>query len=364
MKVLAVCTYPVDAAATRYRLVQFIAPLADNGIELTVVPFLNGSQFANLYKAGHPIRKAVSLAPALIDRVVRIASVSKFDVLLVQREAMLFGPVFFERIYRSIGKIPLVLDLDDATYAAYKSPNFGSVAAYLKFFGKTDRLIEMSELVICGNRFIADYVGNKGKQTVVIPTITDPNLFPEKKPNEGKLIVGWIGTKSTFPFLQKLLPVLSQLAAKHEFTLKVVGAGQDVETIPGLEVQNVEWRLEREIDDLISFDIGLYPIDTQGSVDKRWLEGKSGFKAIQYFAAGVPFVMTPIGVCAEIGIIGETHFNAVTPEDWYHHLDHLLSDTRLRTTMGAAGRKHSLETYDLESHVNKLEKALRMVVKI
>ncbi len=50
-------------------------------------------------------------------------------------------------------------------------------------------------------------------------------------------------------------------------------------------------------------------------------------------AAGVPFVMSPVGVCAEMGDVGKTHLNAETEEDWYNSLDRLLGDAGLRQRM-------------------------------
>ena len=52
MNVLVLSSYPVEAAATRYRLVQFIAPLAERGITLDVRPFLDPRLFASLYRHG------------------------------------------------------------------------------------------------------------------------------------------------------------------------------------------------------------------------------------------------------------------------------------------------------------------------
>jgi glycosyltransferase involved in cell wall biosynthesis len=115
--------------------------------------------------------------------------------------------------------------------------------------------------------------------------------------------------------------------------------------------------------DFQSLDIGLYPLETEGSLGPAWLAGKSGFKSIQYLAVGIPFVMSPIGVCAEIGEDGQTHFNAASSEDWYNSLDKLLSDKNLRSVMGEAGRSHSITTYGLEKHATHLADILETVLK-
>jgi len=86
--------------------------------------------------------------------------------------------------------------------------------------------------------------------------------------------------------------------------------------------------------------------------------GKSGFKAIQYMAAGVPFVMSPVGVCADIGVDGKTHFNASTDEDWYNHLDTLLSSEDLRKQIGKEGRRYAIENFSLDAHGKKFAETL------
>ena len=140
---------------------------------------------------------------------------------------------------------------------------------------------------------------------------------------------------------------MQSLAKKHEFVLKIVGAGLEKVEIDGVKIENLSWNLEREVSDFQSLDIGLYPIKTSGSASSEWILGKSGFKAIQYMAVGVPFVVSPVGVCAEIGVPDETHFSATSDEQWYNSLDKLLSDAALRGRMGASGRKYSLAHFNL-----------------
>jgi glycosyltransferase involved in cell wall biosynthesis len=71
--------------------------------------------------------------------------------------------------------------------------------------------------------------------------------------------------------------------------------------------------------------------------------------------------MSPIGVCAEMGIPNETHFLAETENDWEAKLVLLLKDTNLRRRMGAAGRKLALKEYSLEIQAGKLAQILREV---
>lgn len=362
IRVLGICSYPIEAAATRYRLAQFVEPLAEQEIDLTISPFFDSEKFKLLYKNKSPLQKILGLAKPILQRISEISKVRGFDLLFVQREAMIFGPAFFEKLFQTVGKCPMILDLDDATYVHYVSPTYGKIGSFFKFFGKTDNLIERAEIVICGNRHIAEYVEAKGTKSIVIPTVVDTNEFqpPQNRKNPVPL-VGWVGTHSTYPFLQSIFPVLEKLTQKHEFILKIVGAGVDKIEIKGVNVENLEWNLERETADFQSFDIGLYPMMAISSASDEWLIGKSGFKAIQYIAVGIPFVMSPIGVCAELGEPNETHFNARTDEDWYNSLDKLLSNENLRVKMGKEGRKYSLENFTVPAQTEILAQTFRSV---
>ena len=60
--------------------------------------------------------------------------------------------------------------------------------------------------------------------------------------------------------------------------------------IDGVEVEAIPWKESYEIEVIKKFDIGLYPLP-----DEPWVYGKSGLKALQYMAAGVPTIATAIG---------------------------------------------------------------------
>jgi glycosyltransferase involved in cell wall biosynthesis len=362
MNVLALASYPIEAAATRYRLAQFVGPLNEQNIRLTIHPFIDSELFARLYARGGLPFKAGKLLQSTLARVVDLVSATRADVILVQREAIIFGPPLLEWFMARVVRRPLVLDLDDATYVPYTSPTYGRVTKALKFFGKTDYLIRWADVVICGNSAIADYVVEKGGRAQVIPTVVDTELFKplDHRPDTEEPVLGWIGTHSTFPYLQSIFPVLSALAQRHKFRLKIIGAGKDNVAISGISIENLPWLLYREVADFQSLDVGLYPIDQ--SIYQGWASGKSGFKAIQYMAVGVPYVATPIGASGEIGEVGVTHFTATTHDEWYRALEELITKPEKRRAMGAAGRDHVTRHYALEDQAEKLGDVLRSVV--
>ena len=170
MKVLGLASYPVESATTRYRLQQFVGPLAKHGLSLTVSPLISSSTFRTLYQRRALVRTALTLLKSALMRLGVVLLLKQSDVVLVQREAMIFGPPVFEWLAARVFKRPLVLDLDDATYLPYTSPTYGKFGQALKWFRKTDDLIRWASVVTCGNRAIAEYVESKGAIARIIPT--------------------------------------------------------------------------------------------------------------------------------------------------------------------------------------------------
>lgn len=342
VRVLALASYPVESASSRYRITQFIGPLAARGIDITFSPFLDSALFADLYQPRRLLQRLPRVTGAILRRLGAIVRAARADVVFVQREAMLFGPPIVEWVVARLLRRRMILDLDDATYLTYRSPVYGRLATLLKWPGKTDRLIRWASVVTCGNPNIAADVRARGGEATVVPTVVDTSVFHPRETANDIPAIGWIGTHSTYPFLERLLPLFDQLALEHQFRLTIIGSGRaDVDTRP--------WRLDTEGEDFRSFDIGLYPL-----VDDEWNTRKSALKAVQYMASAVPFVMSPVGVCATMGIPGETHLLATTDEEWLAALRRLLTDAELRARMGREGRKFAEEHYSVEAVVKRL----------
>jgi glycosyltransferase involved in cell wall biosynthesis len=344
IRVLALASYPTEAASSRYRIVQFIEPLARRGIDVTFSPFLDAALFDALYKPGKLLRNLPRLLFRTVTRLGAVFAAMRADVVFVQREAMLFGPPVIEWLIARVLRKPMIVDLDDANWIAQRSPIYGRLATWLKWPSKTDRLIRWARAVTCGSPNIAAYA--KG---IVIPTVVDTKRFrPTAKRRDAAVpTVGWIGTHSTYAYFERLLPVFERLASEVPFQLWIVGSGRaNVDVRP--------WSLDREVDDFQELDLGVYPI-----ADDEWSAGKAGFKAVQYMATGVPFVMSPVGVCATMGIAGRTHLLARTDDEWHDALLRLIRDAQLRESMSIEGRAFAEAHYDVEPQADALADVIR-----
>jgi len=93
--------------------------------------------------------------------------------------------------------------------------------------------------------------------------------------------------------------------------------------------------------------------------DDGWTRGKCGLKLIQYGAAGLPSLFSPVGVNPTIVLNGVTGFGAAKPEEWRESLVKLSEDGNLRVEMGREARKRIESHYSLETTIPRLVGVLR-----
>jgi glycosyltransferase involved in cell wall biosynthesis len=222
--------------------------------------------------------------------------------------------------------------------------------AALKSPTKVASIVRGSAHVIAGNDFLADYARRFNRNVTMIPTGVDVTRFvprADRRPAD-PLVIGWIGSPTTTPYIEAMAPVFSTLAASHDFVLRISGAGRDL-AFPGVRIETVPWSLDREVDLFNHCDIGVYPLS-----DDDWARGKCGFKAVQFMATGVPVVAAAVGVNRELIQDGANGFLATTPADWLDRLGRLLTDTALRRRMSEVGRRTIEAGYSLQANFPRL----------
>lgn len=323
----------------------------------TFAPFFSNEFFRGFYAPGDKLKKGATLLQAALSRLVDVLRARRYDVVVVQREAAIVGPPFFELLTHYAAGVPVVFDLDDAifipTHQTQQTSVHGVFARLLKDPHKADRIARIADEIIVANDFAADWARTHTERVTVIPTVVDPKIFrPMLNKANPVPVLGWIGSHSAAPQLQVVLPALERLAKQHAFEVKLVGAGKDFH-IPGVKVHNVPWSLQTEVDDFRGLDIGLCPL-----FEDQWSKGKPGFKPMIYMGCGVPQVSTPLGGVTHYLKDGEAGFYARSTEEWEQRLGQLLSDPELRARMGAVGRERFLAGPTLVTQTPVLQEVL------
>ncbi len=355
-RILALATNPAEGASTRFRVLQWRPYLEQAGFFLMVDTFFTSAGAAVLYQPGRSLSKLAYFLSGAMRRMINLARAFRTaDLLFIHREAFPLGrKPFFRKLEKFPG--PVVYDYDDAMFLPQRQGR--GILAQLEDLETPKEVMGLSAVVLAGNQFLADYARRYAKRVILLPTCIDPDKFRplHRSSSSERCVVGWIGSHSTAKYLEDLLPVLQRVAGKHRFTLYLVGS-PPLPRVWGLEVEQLPWALEREVEDFQHCNVGIYPL-----WDDPWAQGKCGFKAIQFMACGVPVVAAAVGMNREVIQDGVNGFLAATEAEWEEKLGWLLSDSCLREKLGQAGRRTVEERYSLGVHAPTLLTALRLVV--
>lgn len=347
IRIYAFMKYGRDAASTRQRLLQFLPYLATHGVAVEWTPLLDDDYVKSIAR-GEGGRWGGVLG-GYARRLLQLRALRRYDLVWVYLESFPYMPGWIERLV-FFARRPVVYDFDDAIFHQYDLARNRLVRAVLS--RKIGTIIRRSCAVIAGNHYLADYASRHGATPVVIPTVVDTDHYvPSEGRGEAGLTVGWIGSPSTWAYVEPLLPTLLPLFHRHGARFLVIGAGPNAKDIAGVDA--VEWSETGEVAGIQAMDIGVMPVP-----DTPWARGKCGYKLIQYMACGVPAVGSPVGVNVEIVQDRVTGLLADTPAEWEHALDLLLTDAAMRRDMGRHGRERAVALYSLDAQAPRLLAAL------
>lgn len=353
MRVLALVTLPTLGAGNRLRIEQYAPGLRDHGIELEVSPFFDHDTYVHLYRQGSVMRKAAGTVGGVVTRARDMARARGYDAVLVYRESAPVGPPLIERFLVAVG-LPYVFDFDDAIFLRPIHPA-NRRWAWLRSASRVRWTVTHAAAVIAGNDYLADWARRWNGDVTVIPTPVDTERHRPKADRHGRtqdVILGWVGSSTTAPYLRLLDRPLAQLAREVPVRLRVIGGTYSHPVVP---VESIDYDLAAEPDQVAEFDIGLLP-----EPDDAWTRGKGAFKALLYMAAGVPVVASDVGVNAEV--VGGGGVCVSGDSEWAETLATMARDTRLRRELGDLGRERVIQHYSLAQAVPRLAAVLRAAV--
>ena len=269
--------------------------------------------------------EAMRIPSASLARRRLFRQAAKYNGVFLHKKGLNFIDAFFLHKY---GK-KIIYDLDDAIMYKDKTPERDSRVRFRRFA----RSAKLADMVIAGNSYLAEHALRFNRNVVVLPTGLDISAYKVQTgiQNDGKIRLVWIGSRSTLKYLAEIKPALEQIGSRFSnVILRIVC--DDFFDLKNMEVEEIQWSQEKQAMDLATSHIGLAPLP-----DNRFTRGKCGFKILQYQAAGLPVVASPVGVNSEYVRQNVTAFLATNNKEWTETITQLIENPRLRREMGNKG---------------------------
>ena len=266
------------------------------------------------------------------NRLLDTRHADSFDAVFVNRD-LAGGGLFFER--RLLKKNPrLVFDFDDAIFIGRNEP-------------AVRWMCQNAAWVTAGNKYLAEYACQYSDRVTVLPSVVDTSRYMpgsyQGTTKQRPIRVGWSGSNQSiratlFPYLEMLTRHQEHL----DFEFVIISNSKPQLPLSRLRWTYWEWSSDQEEELVSSLDVGIMPL-----ADNAFQRGKCGLKLLQYMAAGIPTVASPVGMNQQIVQHGVTGFLASWEDEWYEALGSLIRDPALRSQMGCAGRQRCENEYSI-----------------
>jgi glycosyltransferase involved in cell wall biosynthesis len=313
--------YRLNQPSFRYRMSSLVAPLEAAGWTVHLESFPSGRYGLRTWERRELLRRS---SVAVLHQIK-----------LSGAEARLFAAYAARRIF----------DFDDAIYVR-KPRHLGEAADdswwRRQKFAATCRRVDV---VAAGNDVLAAAAAPYARRIVTLPTALDASTYQATSATQDDPpTIAWVGNPENLGYLEVLRPALARLAVRHPaLRLRVICS--QFPDWPDVRIERIQWSPAAEIAALAGSHIGVMPL-----TDDEWARGKCAFKLLQYMAASLPCVASPVGANTEAVIEGVTGFHARDPAEWEHALERMIGSAELRARLGAAGRAYVESRYGMKSY--------------
>lgn len=356
-KILVLCPYPVGLAPSqRLKYEQYFPAFRKAGYHIEISPFFSVDCFRILYSRGHLVAKILGTLAGYCRRLYDLWRAPDYDLVYIHLWVTPLGPPLFESLLRRI-QSRLLYDLDDMIFLAPTTPQ-NRLVAPLKGKGKMTYLLAAAREVIVCTPALEELARRYNQNVTDISSTIDTDVYlpVNRYRNDRPLVLGWTGSHSTSRYLRLLDGVLARLAQKYEFQLLVMGDPDY--RVAGVTTVSHPWSEGTEVPLLQKLDIGLYPLP----LDDPWVLGKSGLKALQYMALGLPTVASAVGANFRVIEDGVSGFLVHTEEEWLAVLSRLIEDCELRRRIGESARSRVVEQFSLRANRDRYLQVVNRLV--
>lgn len=313
--------YQLEQPSFRYRMMSLVGALEAAGWTVQLEKFPSGRYIVRTWERRELLRRS--------------SVVVLHQIKLAGAEARLLAALAAHRIF----------DFDDAIYVR-KPRRLGEPAEdswwRRQKFAATCRSVDV---VAAGNDVLAAAATPFARRIITLPTALDAGVYRATSANQDDPpTIAWVGSPENLVYLEILRPALARLSARHpSLRLRVICS--KFPNWPEVRIEPVIWSPAAEVSALAGSHIGVMPLS-----DDMWARGKCAFKLLQYMAASLPCVASPVGANTEAVIEGRTGYYARNATEWEQALERLIGSPDLRASLGAAGRAHVESRYGVENY--------------
>ena len=350
MKVLFIVPYPVNTAPSqRLKYEQYFDYLSKNGYKFTVSPFYTLRAWSIIHRRGYIIEKVFWVVYGYLKRSFDLFRMPFYDGLYIHLWVTPLGLPIFEFLTRLMNR-KSIYDIDDMIFLKEEN-KFNRIWSLFKGRGKPFALMKRAgHVIVCTPKLEEIARRYNSRVTDISSTINIQVYKPVKeyKKNE-TTVLGWTGSFSGLEYLHTLDNVLRDVAKQRKIKLSVIFNIMDQGfELRGVAVENIPWRQETEVEDLQKIEIGLYPL-----IKGEWSLGKSGLKALQYMALGIPVIATAFGANPRVIENGVSGFLVDSEQEWVDVIIKLIDNPNLRNKIGLAARARVEKYFSLEANKDK-----------
>jgi glycosyltransferase involved in cell wall biosynthesis len=321
MKTVVLLGYDLEQPSFRHRMRSLVGTLEAAGWQVRPERFPGGRYGLRTWER----RSLLRTADVVVLHQIKLSAL----------EARLLASLSRRRIF----------DVDDAIYVR-KPRRLGEAADdslwRKRKFAATCRWVDV---VAAGNDVLAGAARPAARAIEILPTSIDTSAYrPTSATVADPPTIAWIGSPENLVYLEMIRPALARLSVRYP-TLKLRVICSRFPEWSEVNIERIAWSTATEAESLAAAHIGVMPLS-----DDEWARGKCAFKLLQYMAAALPCVASPVGANTEAVIDGVNGFHARTTEQWERHLESLIRSPELRARFGAAGLEHVESRYALRTY--------------
>jgi glycosyltransferase involved in cell wall biosynthesis len=300
---LVILTNNPNRSSFRQRIEVYLDTLHKNGIDYEVVKLPAGS----------------------VARRKLFKRAADFDGVFLHKKGLnIFDALWLRKYSKKI-----IYNFDDAVMYSDKNPGRYSRSHFIPF----RRTARLADMVITGSSYLAEHAQKFNSNVEILPIglkVSDYKYDCRAKA-DNKLRLVWIGSKSTLSYLKEIKPAIEEIGARFENIIMRIICDDFLE-LENMHLEERLWSKDTRGIDLATSDIGLAPLP-----DNRFTRGKCSFKVLEYSAAGLPVIASPVGTNSDYVRDNVTGFFAMSIKEWIARITQLIENPQLRKKMGQSG---------------------------